>query len=379
MMSMSFLRKSIKFVFVTINIIVATALIISCYGSKISVRENWFFSVFSLIAIYLLLLTIGLMVFWIFVKPKFSLIGLVAVVVCWNPIQHIFQFRLNNDFSIKKNGRAIRVMSWNVEHFNMLQYKTHPEKKTQMIAFINELQPDIACFQEMVAGDDKRKCINSVEEFQRKLKFDNFYYVYDTAFDFDFLHHFGIITYSKYPIINKQTVIAEPNEYNSIFQYIDVVKNTDTFRVFNIHLQSLRFTTDNRNYIDNLGITGSEDIIESKNILIKYRNGMQKRHLQSDFIRKTIDESPYPVILCGDFNDVPNSYAYNKIGEHLNNAFTSLGSGISNTYDGLSPTLRIDNIFTDKRFEILQYNRFVKKLSDHFPIAADFIYKKEQE
>lgn len=373
---MSKFKKITTGILVLLNTLFAFALAVSCYGPQLGHGKYWFISVLSLFALFFLAAVVLFFIIWLLMKPRFALISLIAIVVCWKPIQHIFQPRINNDFNVKKNGRAIRVMSWNVEHFNMLQYRQHPERKSQMIDLINKINPDIACFQEMVAGDDKKKCINTTAEFQRKFSFNESYYVYNTAFDFDQNHHFGIIIYSKYPIVNRQKVVSDPTEYNSIFQHVDVVKNNDTFRVFNIHLQSLRFTNDNRKYIDNPGITGENDWEATKNILIKYKTGMEKRKRQSDFIRKTIAESPYPVILCGDFNDVPNSYAYNTIGENLRNAFTTLGSGISNTYDGLSPTLRIDNIFVDQRFDIIQYNRFIKKFSDHFPIAADFIYNK---
>lgn len=84
-----------------------------------------------------------------------------------------------------------------------------------------------------------------------------------------------------------------------------------------------------------------------------------------------IDKSPYPVIVCGDFNDVPNSYAYCKIGDRLQNAFVEKGSGIGRTFSNISPTLRIDNIFTDKIFTISQFTRVRNNLSDHFPIIAD--------
>jgi endonuclease/exonuclease/phosphatase family metal-dependent hydrolase len=373
---MSRLKKFTKGILLLLNIVFALALLASCYASKISHQEFWFIAVLTLFSIFFLVAVVMLMLIWLFVKPRFMLISILTLVLCRNAIGHIFQFRINNDFNYKKSARTIRIMSWNVEHFNMLQYKKYPERKKQMIEFINETSSDIACFQEMVAGDDKSKCINTSGEFKKKLSFRDSYYVYDTAFDFDRYHHFGIIIYSKYPIINKQTVVSDPTEYNSIFQYVDVVKNNDTFRVFNIHLQSLRFTPDNRKYIDNPGITGESDFAATKNILIKYKTGMEKRHRQSDVIKKTIAESPYPIILCGDFNDVPNSYAYNTIGENLNNAFNILGSGIGNTYNGLSPTLRIDNIFTDKRFEVNQYKRFLKNWSDHFPIVADIIYNK---
>jgi endonuclease/exonuclease/phosphatase (EEP) superfamily protein YafD len=82
------------------------------------------------------------------------------------------------------------------------------------------------------------------------------------------------------------------------------------------------------------------------------------------------------VIVCGDFNDVPNSYAYCTIGKGLQNAFTQKGSGLGRTFSGIAPTLRIDNIFADKRFTINQFVRDSKKISDHFPIVADMYYNK---
>ena len=57
------------------------------------------------------------------------------------------------------------------------------------------------------------------------------------------------------------------------------------------------------------------------------------------------------------------------------NAFVAKGAGIGNTYAGISPTLRIDNIFVDPRFDVQQYCRIKRKLSDHYPIVTDLKYK----
>ena len=80
-------------------------------------------------------------------------------------------------------------------------------------------------------------------------------------------------------------------------------------------------------------------------------------------------------MVCGDFNDLPNSYAYEKIGKGLLNAFEEKGDGLGRTFSGISPTLRIDNIFVDPRYKIEQYVRIKKKLSDHFPIITDILQK----
>jgi endonuclease/exonuclease/phosphatase family metal-dependent hydrolase len=102
-----------------------------------------------------------------------------------------------------------------------------------------------------------------------------------------------------------------------------------------------------------------------------------KRQLQADTVRASIEKSPYPVVVCGDFNDVPNSYPYETIGHGLQDAFVKKGIGIGRTFSGIAPTLRIDNIFVDKRYAVEQFIRVPKKLSDHFPIIADITLLKD--
>ena len=98
---------------------------------------------------------------------------------------------------------------------------------------------------------------------------------------------------------------------------------------------------------------------------------------QVDLIREVISNDPYPSILTGDFNDVPNSYAYATIkGDKFQDVFLEKGFGVGRTFNGISPTLRIDYIFTTRDFEVTQFNRVVKDLSDHYMLVADVQLKK---
>ena len=183
-------------------------------------------------------------------------------------------------------------------------------------------------------------------------------------------------TLSKLPLINKETVKFHPYDYNSIFQYTDVANETDTIRVFNIHLQSLKFSADNLKYIDDPEMSDENDLKRSRSVIGKLKVGFLKRKVQAERIRAEMDKSPYPVIVCGDFNDLPNSYAYNTIGNGLKNAFAEKGSGIGRTFSGISPALRIDNIFVADKYDVQQYTRINKKMSDHFPVITDIELKK---
>jgi endonuclease/exonuclease/phosphatase family metal-dependent hydrolase len=83
-----------------------------------------------------------------------------------------------------------------------------------------------------------------------------------------------------------------------------------------------------------------------------------------------IEQSPYPVIICGDFNDTPSSYTYHQLSEGLIDAFKESGNGIGHTYGGALPSFRIDYILHDERFKSTRFNTIRSKFSDHYPITT---------
>ncbi len=372
------MRSFVKKTFIFLNSIIAICFLIGAYVRFFDPKHWWFFGLFTFILAYLLVVLIFFFFFWLLKKQRWFLISLVAIIAGWGAIMNVFPLRFSSSFSMKKDSAAIRVMSWNVEQFNILHHKEHPEVKKEMIDLINQYDPDIACFQEVVASD-KMTGINYLPAILNALHFADYFYSYSVKDDFDKDHHFGRLILSKLPIINKQTVVNDPNDYNATFQYIDVLKGDDTIRVFNIHLQSLKFTQSNLNYLDNSTLATDSTIKESKSIISKIKKAFIKRSVQARFIRDEVNNSPYPVILCGDFNDVPNSYAYETIGSSMQNAFVKKGFGIARTFSTISPTLRIDNIFADRNFTITQFIRVKKLLSDHFPILTDLIISRSEK
>jgi len=371
-MPANFFRRLTKRFFIVVNVIAAIFFLLGCYGYLFNPKYFWPLGFLTLTAFYFLLILVAFIFFWLFVKPRRALISVIAILLAFKPVCNIIPFRFSGSFTKQKQANALRIMTWNVAQFNVMEDKNHPEIKSRMIDVINQNEPDIACFQEMVAEDSTVKDHGHMDGFLQQLNFKNYFYSYNSKEDFWGYAHFGIIIFSKYPIINKQTISFYPNDYNSIFQYVDVVKGADTIRVFNVHLQSLRFSKNNLKYIDKPSVENENAAIkESKSIISKFKKGFLKRQVQADRIRDEIDKSPYPVIVTGDFNDVPNSYAYHTIGGNMNNAFVEKGSGLGRTFSGISPVLRIDNIFVDKKMDVLQFNLLKKKLSDHFPIIAD--------
>lgn len=116
-----------------------------------------------------------------------------------------------------------------------------------------------------------------------------------------------------------------------------------------------------------------EDEQKVKNIVKRLIPIFKSHQEQVKIIRENIDHSPYPVIVAGDFNAVPNSYEYYKISEGLKDAFYEVGRGSGTSFHDYKYPLRIDYIFTSESIKPVSYkvDRSVN-LSDHFPVVTTF-------
>ncbi|MEY4703682.1 MAG: hypothetical protein RIR96_1579 [Bacteroidota bacterium] len=376
---MQAIRKTAKFFLITSNVVAVILLILSCYGPSYTEGKYWILNLLNIPSFYYMLITLAFIGIWLFAKPALSLISISAFLICWTPLKHVFQWKLDDHFSMKKGPNEIRIMSWNIEHLRIREHRTQPELKQKMLKLIKEYNPDVACIQELVAGDSAKDAINDVEKIRKQLGYPYLYYSYDKKKDYDRRHHFGNAILSKLPLVNIKTFSPDPDNYNSNFFFADVVHDDDTIRFFNIHLQSFKLNKSDRNYIDNPSLDDQESIDESKSILKKFKKGYEWRRKQVVDIKAEMNKSTHPVILCGDFNDQPNSYAYTHLLEGLDDPYLKHGSGLGNTFTGLLPILRIDHIFTDKSIESRQFIRVEKNYCDHYPLVGDFIPRKKNQ
>ncbi len=157
-----------------------------------------------------------------------------------------------------------------------------------------------------------------------------------------------------------------PNEYNG-FIVSDVETEIGTLRVINAHLES--------NQISGMteGIRGGNsypDRLETfGRMLTGYGRATRLRAQQADEIRTLVETSPHPVVLGGDFNDVPSSYTYNKITTpRLQDAWVARGAGLGATFTGPLPGLRIDYFLVDTSLTVVSIERLAPLWSDHRPL-----------
>lgn len=231
------------------------------------------------------------------------------------------------------SSTSFRIVSWNAEGFRL-----NKEILAEASRCINDRQPDILCLQErphdnLLAWDSIRAvfpahpytAINSRED-----------------------EVLNLAVLSRWPLLNIREFYFE-NSYNKILQ-ADIAVGRDTLRLFNVHLQT----------------TGVGTTVLEGNLFRILQHNAVERNRQADRLAEAVNGSPYPVIVCGDFNDTPSSYAYRTMTRaNLQDAFLQAGHGWGGSYQCWGGLFRIDYLFVSEAFRLLYYELQENNWSDH--------------
>jgi endonuclease/exonuclease/phosphatase family metal-dependent hydrolase len=360
------LRKYIRQIILWLNIIAAGSLIIAYLSNFISPALIWPVAFFGLAYPIILIVNLGFVVLWVWKRSLLVFISLIFLITGITNIGRYIQVNVFHKPIVIHDG--IKLLSYNVRAFNFYGWEKGGAVRENILNFINRQKPDIVCIQEFLTRENRPgQSLQNVDSKLAHLPFKQVYYSFHGK---EFINY-GIATYSKYPILNKGS-IKFGDSYNACI-YSDLLIKGDTVRVFNVHLESIKFRNNDYVFMDSLLLDfNSKRFNEAKDISGRLKRAFIKRAQQVDELNKYISLSPYPVIICGDFNDTPVSYTYQKIRGDLKDAFMSSGTGIGNTYRGNFPSFRIDFIFYSNAISSTVYKTTHVNYSDHYPISCEF-------
>jgi endonuclease/exonuclease/phosphatase family metal-dependent hydrolase len=357
----------LKRIITILNIIAAFLLLLSYLAPLVDPSKFFLPALFGLIYPYLLVLNILFVIFWVIQLKWELLISLVVILTGWNHMTSLLPLNLYR-VTIPGNipgSQIFKVLSYNVRGFDMYQWTRDPETRNQIFSFVARQEPDIVCFQEYYTTSRRGATHEDIIRQLQFLPYNEVYYATDPANR----KGLGIATFSRYPIIKRSRIPL--NTTGNAAMYTDILFRSDTIRVFNIHLQSIRFRDEDYAFMDTVRLKYSdEQMRELRNIGSQLKIAFSLRARQADMISSYIKDSPHPVTVMGDFNDTPQSFAYRKIKKGMNDAFSRAGHGFGNTYAGELPSFRIDYILYSEPFRAYQFERFKNDYSDHFPITT---------
>ena len=349
-----------------LNYLIILGLLLSYLSVYVNPGRIWILAFFGLAYPFLLIANVVFIIFWISKKKKIFIIPLLAILLGWNFLSSLIQFPIKKHKSTTEETKTFKILSYNVRLFDLYDWRKESKNTTEEIfRFINSEKPDIICFQEFYTKNN-----NQLSEKYISNALENQYYSHIDYTIQNNTANYGIATYSKYPIINKGVIQFKNSTNTSI--YTDVLVDKDTIRVFNNHLQSIRFNRNNYSFISNSKSMNDDRMKEIMDISYRLRDAFIKRAEQSQIVSNHVKNAPYPVFICGDFNDVPVSYTYHVISKGLKDSFMEAGEGIGNTYIGKFPSFRIDYILHNKSITCHEFEIKKVKLSDHYPIVGEF-------
>ena len=296
-----------------------------------------------------------------FIPLPVFVIGIWGITMFWRP-------QLTRSYADNSGDRSlVSIMTYNVrgmirevDHEN----RTFVSSMDGIISVVDSLRPGILCMQEFQSTRDypRHYFEEALPQFPYKRA------RYNIGGDGDL--GWGLAIYSRYPITGAGHIDFKGTS-NSVI-WADIAVQRDTVRVFNAHLQTTSITATDQEYIVNMDFVGdSTRTAKMRQIVGRMRGNYIIRAGQADTLAAGIKASPYPVVVCGDFNDTPMSYAYRRISKRLHDGFREAGHGYGYTYRGFFNMLRIDYIMHSKQIECVEYaSPSSFDWSDHNPVTV---------
>ena len=348
------------------TVIAAVSILLSLLASLIDPRTFWQLAFFGLAYPPLLLANLILVLYWLVRFSKLIFIPVTSILLGWGILVKSFNISSGSPDGSKKSANYFRLMTYNVHSFAGADESKYQPTQKEILQLIKDEQPDVVCMQEFFS---RKKGEAAMVDSIKKVLHTTYFYRF-TVNNIDYEGN-GIAAFSKFPIVNKGLIpLAENNSTNQCI-FIDVKTAGKIIRIYAVHLQSIHFLPEDYQVIDSVSKAEESNLHSYKRILSKLKNAFLKRSEQVYLVKNHAKTSPYPFVIAGDFNDTPASFAVNKMGEGLKNAFREKGNGFGSTYNGDFPNYQIDYILANPGFEVINYKVFKKKLSDHYPIRAD--------
>lgn len=343
-----------------ISVVCALLLIIVGYSDRLNPVSFPMFSWIGMLLPVFIGINLVMLFLWILVKWRRAWIPVVALIVCYGPIRTYIPLHSNGT---PPEG-CIKVMTYNVSNYGGNKIYTKEQASDSITTLIQQEMPDIVCTQE---GS------NIVLDLMKNL------YAYNDTFCIvspSSKNVFNVIgMHTRFPILKRERIDFESigNGSMAFFLLID----SDTVVVVNNHFESFHLSVNDRQgYRDVLKGNLERDSVsaETKHLIRKVIEADVKRASQADAVHEYIGKqlaAGRPVIVCGDFNDTPISYARRTVARGLKDCYVESGCGVGISFNQGGFFFRIDHILCSSQFT--PYNcKVINTIdaSDHYPVIC---------
>ena len=352
------MKKIIVGILLLLNGLAVVGMLISAYADYVDPTRHPHLSTFSIVFAYTVLPVVVFLPVWLVLRRRFMLISLVALVAALPALRTTMPV----NFKHAPPTDALKVLTYNVWLFDKWEYPQTTDNA--IVRYISESQADIVCVQEACFQDFDSVALMrpmaAVYPYRHVLRENHS----DTQ----------LMLLSKLPIIH-----AEQIDYHSdanLSMAYELAWGSDTILVVNNHLETNAITEADRTRMQTITNDSpraprskwrSARVLHSKLAAAARIRAPQARAV-AQYIK---DNRRRYVIVCGDFNDHPLSYAYRTIARGLTDCFVATGNGKGYTYHQSNINVRIDHLLCSKTFTpyACSVDRRIAD-SDHYPVVT---------
>lgn len=359
--------KAFRIIGIIFTMLVAFLLVLAAIAPFVSPKDFWPLAFFGLAFPFLFVGNILTGIAWAVLKKKRALVCLTALLLTSFYVPRFFQIGAIQ-VPASEVADAVNVVSFNTHY--MGAYDFAGGDSSFFFRMMDTLRPDIICLQEFAnLGGNYEKPM--FKKFFKQYK--SYYNVNADALSNTFPTGYGVCIFSRYPIVKKGFLELE-NQNSNLTVFADILYRKDTLRIVNTHLKSIVFDKEDYRTMEELkAIEESPETYKLRRIMGKLKYAFLHRARQAEKVREKLIHCPYKIILCGDFNDAPSSYAYETIRGNLKDAYCESGKGMSRTYIGKMPSFRIDYILHDPSWKSYHYQTNTINFSDHKMVSCSVV------
>lgn len=322
-----------------INSVFATLLLLSYALPYVFPKSFPSIAVLSLTVPVLIVVNLIFLIYWAIRLKKQFVLSFLVLLLGFTHVTSLYRFGNNSNEDITD---SFSVMSYNVRLFNKYKWIEKDSIDKQLVDFINTEAPDVLCLQEY--NDDQKNSFRKYPYKYKKLRGNK--------------RSVGQVIFSKFPIVDAGS-LNFPDTFNNAI-YADIARGTDTIRIYNLHLESLRINPE----IQKLAKEGSEKLYNR----IGHTFVMQQS--QAELFNADGNTTSYKKIICADLNNTQYANVYGQIKGDMTDVFLEAGSGLGRTFNFKFFPVRIDFIFADPDFKIKEFKNYGVNYSDHYPVLA---------
>lgn len=346
--------KAFRNIFIILNILVALLLGLSYFSPVVNPYEHWQFGILGLMFPFLVFVNLLFAATWMLRKKWWFLISFLTILIGWNFFSGIIGFK--QPMAGPEKDRTIRIMTYNIRALsNLVKYPTPSlkENREKFAFFMEENKlPHVLCVQEST--------IPNINWFKANLA-----YPYTCRYPG---HNSNTAIMSVFPI--EENGVVKFDRGNGDCVWADINFNGEIIRFYSIHLHSNTISVQADTLLVMNKLEREETLKGVEGMFKKYKLATKIRYQQAMKIKNHAESSPYPVVLCGDFNDTPQSFIYHNLATGLKDAFKERGIGFGTTWAGNIPGLKIDYILVDPSIAVLSHDIYRRPFSDHYPVKA---------